>query len=92
MLYKFAIDLGANAVIDWWTHVNIAIIILQTNKPLVEKRRRERMNRCLDELQNLLVDSRNGQSKLEKADILELAVNTIRDIKRQVQSQGVSMG
>jgi len=49
------------------------------------------MNRCLDELQNLLVDSRNGQSKLEKADILELAVNTIRDIKRQVQSQGVYM-
>ncbi|KAF8571495.1 hypothetical protein P879_00859 [Paragonimus westermani] len=59
------------------------------NKPLMEKRRRERINRALDELKSLVTDATitettsaavtsSGQHKLEKADILEQAVAFVR--------------
>ncbi|VDM94950.1 unnamed protein product [Thelazia callipaeda] len=44
-------------------------------KPLMEKRRRARMNECLDQLKHLLLHiSPNQRTKLEKADILEMTV------------------
>ncbi|KAF6039753.1 HLHmgamma [Bugula neritina] len=47
-------------------------------KPIIEKRRRERINNHLEELKNLVCG--NTRSKLEKADILELTVNHLRKL------------
>merc|ERR1712032_1480749 len=56
-------------------------------KPLIEKKRRARINSCLDELKDLMVFALQtvGESisKLEKADVLELTVNHLRKLKRQ---------
>ena len=53
----------------------------------MEKRRRARINECLGELKQLLMDSLkkdgSGYSKLEKADILELTVKYLRNVQRQ---------
>ncbi|CAN7987527.1 unnamed protein product, partial [Ixodes pacificus] len=61
---------------------------LQVSKPLMEKRRRARINRCLSQLKALLVDSSKPESfvlaqsprhaRLEKADILEMTVNHLQ--------------
>ncbi|XP_075764125.1 transcription factor HES-7-like isoform X3 [Pelodiscus sinensis] len=55
----------------------------QMLKPLAEKRRRERINRSLEELRVLLLDRTRQQTlqnrKVEKAEILELAVRYLRD-------------
>ncbi|XP_043473963.1 enhancer of split mbeta protein-like [Leptopilina heterotoma] len=52
-------------------------------KPLLERKRRARINRCLEELKDLMVDALETEgeniSKLEKADILEL---TVRHLQR----------
>lgn len=54
-------------------------------KPLLEKRRRARINHCLTELKDLLVEAYKADisepSKLEKADILELTVRHLRDVR-----------
>ncbi|XP_044002763.1 homeobox protein 5-like isoform X2 [Aphidius gifuensis] len=54
------------------------------NKPLMEKRRRARINQSLAALKTLILDSarleNTKHSKLEKADILEL---TVRHLQRQ---------
>ncbi|KAG5346900.1 HES4 factor, partial [Acromyrmex charruanus] len=54
------------------------------NKPLMEKRRRARINQSLAALKALILDSarleNTKHSKLEKADILEL---TVRHLQRQ---------
>ncbi|XP_059400727.1 enhancer of split mbeta protein-like [Carassius carassius] len=51
-------------------------------KPVIEKKRRDRINQRLDELRTLLLentlDSRLQNPKLEKAEILELTVEYIR--------------
>lgn len=47
---------------------------ISTNKPLMEKRRRARINYSLSNLKTLILDTTSKHSKLEKADILELAV------------------
>ncbi|XP_036379648.1 hairy-related 1 [Megalops cyprinoides] len=51
-------------------------------KPMVEKKRRDRINQSLDELRTLLLsntlDTRLQNPKLEKAEILELTVEYIR--------------
>lgn len=56
----------------------------QANKPLMEKRRRARINQSLAALKALILDSarleNTKHSKLEKADILEL---TVRHLQRQ---------
>ena len=48
-------------------------------KPLLERKRRARINKCLDELKEIMTAALTSQgenvSKLEKADILELTVN-----------------
>ncbi|XP_024646281.1 transcription factor HES-7 [Macaca nemestrina] len=61
-------------------------------KPLVEKRRRDRINRSLEELRLLLLERTRDQNlrnpKLEKAEILEFAVGYLRERSR-VESPGV---
>ena len=56
-------------------------------KPLLERKRRARINACLDELKDLMVFAlqTEGESitKLEKADVLELTVRHLRKLKRQ---------
>ncbi|XP_065155233.1 enhancer of split mgamma protein-like [Atheta coriaria] len=58
-------------------------------KPLLERKRRARINRCLDELKELMVSTLQSEgenvSKLEKADILELTVRHLHTLKRQHQ-------
>merc|ERR1712008_129671 len=56
-------------------------------KPLIERKRRARINSYLDELKDLMVFALQTEgesiSKLEKADVLELTVNHLRKLKRQ---------
>eukprot|EP00092_Neocalanus_flemingeri_P044475 GFUD01049332.1.p1 GENE.GFUD01049332.1~~GFUD01049332.1.p1 ORF type:complete len:220 (+),score=55.52 GFUD01049332.1:26-661(+) len=56
-------------------------------KPLLERKRRARINACLDELKDLMVFAMQTEgesiSKLEKADVLELTVKHLRKLKRQ---------
>ncbi|XP_035227614.1 uncharacterized protein LOC118199859 isoform X2 [Stegodyphus dumicola] len=63
------------------------LTILKASKPLMEKRRRARINHCLAQLKSLVVDpnttERSRQTKLEKADILELTVRHLHEIKRR---------
>lgn len=58
----------------------------QVMKPLLERKRRARINRCLDELKDLMVVTLQAEgenvSKLEKADILELTVRHLHKLKR----------
>ncbi|XP_022916617.1 enhancer of split mgamma protein-like [Onthophagus taurus] len=58
-------------------------------KPMLERKRRARINRCLDELKELMVSALQNEgenvSKLEKADILELTVRHLHNLKRQHQ-------
>lgn len=55
-------------------------------KPLLERKRRARINKCLDELKDLIVDSmrKNDEQfvKLEKADILEMTVQHLRKAEK----------
>nr|KAG5710101.1 hypothetical protein BaRGS_030177 [Batillaria attramentaria] len=61
-------------------------------KPLMEKRRRARINSCLSQLKSLVLQAIKKDSsqfsKLEKADILELTVKHLRALQRQ-QAAGV---
>ncbi|XP_018804568.1 PREDICTED: enhancer of split mdelta protein [Bactrocera latifrons] len=60
----------------------------KVTKPLLERKRRARMNLYLDELKDLIVDTMEAQgehiAKLEKADILELTVNYLRTHKHEI--------
>ncbi|CAF1141737.1 unnamed protein product [Adineta steineri] len=53
-------------------------------KPIMEKRRRERINRSLEELKTLILDNATTNNvrshKLEKADILEMTVKHLRAV------------
>ncbi|XP_072751050.1 uncharacterized protein Dpn [Anoplolepis gracilipes] len=65
----------------------------RSNKPIMEKRRRARINQYLDELKNfILVNEKDPtrHSKLEKADILEMTVKHIQTMQRQHLSTAVS--
>lgn len=53
----------------------------QLRKPIVEKMRRDRINSCIDQLKIILEKEFHKQepnSKLEKADILEMTVSFLR--------------
>lgn len=56
-------------------------------KPMLERKRRARINNCLDELKELMVHAlqTEGESitKLEKADVLELTVRHLKKLRRQ---------
>jgi len=53
-------------------------------KPMLERKRRARINKCLDDLREILVsvlqNDGEGITRLEKADILELTVNHVRKL------------
>ncbi|KAB7504092.1 Protein deadpan [Armadillidium nasatum] len=61
--------------------------IRKSNKPIMEKRRRARINTCLNELKSLILDALkkdpSRHSKLEKADILEMTVKHLQAVQRQ---------
>ncbi len=56
-------------------------------KPLLERKRRARINKCLDELKDLMVYALQSEgeniAKLEKADVLELTVRHLQKLKKQ---------
>ncbi|XP_061400344.1 enhancer of split m7 protein [Musca vetustissima] len=59
-------------------------------KPLLERKRRARINKCLDDLKDLMAEcfkQEGGDStqKFEKADILEVTVEHLRKLKAQKQ-------
>ncbi|KAM4562514.1 hairy-related 3 [Odontesthes bonariensis] len=57
----------------------------KVSKPLMEKKRRARINQCLDELKTLLESYYSScirKRKLEKADILELTVKHMRNLQK----------
>ncbi|XP_022910726.1 protein hairy-like [Onthophagus taurus] len=62
----------------------------RSNKPIMEKRRRARINNCLNELKGLILEATKRDparhSKLEKADILEMTVRYLQDNKSKEQS------
>nr|KAG5692971.1 hypothetical protein BaRGS_032403 [Batillaria attramentaria] len=64
----------------------------KSSKPIMEKRRRARINASLAELKSLLLEviKKEGarHSKMEKADILEMAVKHLRQIQRQQYTAG----
>jgi len=72
----------------------------KVTKPLLERQRRARINRCLDELKEILVSGlqNDGENvaRLEKADILELTVRHMTKLQQQhnkmvrAQSQGTT--
>ncbi|XP_012264893.1 protein hairy [Athalia rosae] len=59
----------------------------RSNKPIMEKRRRARINNCLNDLKTLILDAMKKDparhSKLEKADILEMTVKHLETLQRQ---------
>ncbi|KAL7851713.1 hypothetical protein AOLI_G00220690 [Acnodon oligacanthus] len=57
----------------------------KTRKPLVEKKRRARINESLQELRNLITET-ELQAKMENAEVLELTVKRVENIL-QHQSQ-----
>ncbi|KAG7167301.1 deadpan-like 7 [Homarus americanus] len=64
-------------------------------KPLMERKRRERINTSLNDLARLLTEAHlvnaeapGKQTKLEKADILELTVKHLKDLKTQQVPDG----
>uniref|UniRef100_A0A671U252 BHLH domain-containing protein n=1 Tax=Sparus aurata TaxID=8175 RepID=A0A671U252_SPAAU len=63
---------------------------LQLRKPLVEKLRRERINSSIEQLKSLLGPDflkQQPDSKLEKADILEMTVCVLRRLQQQHHQQ-----
>ncbi|XP_043978021.1 transcription factor HES-5-like [Gambusia affinis] len=59
-------------------------------KPVVEKLRRERINSSIEQLKSLLAPEflkQQPESKLEKADILEMTVCFLRQLQKQKQQQ-----
>ncbi|KAI5711116.1 hypothetical protein M8J76_002116 [Diaphorina citri] len=66
----------------------------KSNKPIMEKRRRARINNCLNELKSLILEAMRKDparhSKLEKADILEMTVKHLQNVQRQQLSVAVA--
>ncbi|GLV44499.1 hairy [Carabus blaptoides fortunei] len=67
-------------------------------KPLMEKRRRARMNDSLETLKHILLESSTNHvsrhpstvSKMDKADILELTVQFIQELLQKTNSSAAS--
>ncbi|KAK6751831.1 hypothetical protein RB195_003325 [Necator americanus] len=68
----------------------------KTNKPMMEKKRRARINHCLSELKEILICDKHasaGHAKWEKADILEMTVDylkKLRNLRDQPSTQTVT--
>uniref|UniRef100_H2YF02 BHLH domain-containing protein n=1 Tax=Ciona savignyi TaxID=51511 RepID=H2YF02_CIOSA len=57
----------------------------KTNKPIMEKKRRERINKCLEDLKTIVLTAVSEESrpnKLEKADILEMTVRYLKSLQQ----------
>ncbi|XP_030376173.1 enhancer of split mbeta protein [Scaptodrosophila lebanonensis] len=58
-------------------------------KPMLERKRRARINKCLDELKDIMVEclTQEGEhiTRLEKADILELTVEHMKKLRAHKQ-------
>uniref|UniRef100_A0A671U3X3 BHLH domain-containing protein n=1 Tax=Sparus aurata TaxID=8175 RepID=A0A671U3X3_SPAAU len=68
----------------------MAPTITALRKPLVEKLRRERINSSIEQLKSLLGPDflkQQPDSKLEKADILEMTVCVLRRLQQQHHQQ-----
>lgn len=52
-------------------------------KPLVEKRRRARFNKSLEELKHLVPEMAHGAIRMDKADILELTVSHLKALQEE---------
>ncbi|XP_077428499.1 hairy-related 9 [Vanacampus margaritifer] len=65
----------------------------KSSKPIMEKRRRARINESLGQLKTLILDAlkkdSSRHSKLEKADILEMTVKHLRNLQRAQLSAAV---
>lgn len=65
----------------------------KASKPIMEKRRRARINESLNELKVLILEAMRKDnscySKLEKADILEMTVQHLKNLKNQQVSAGI---
>lgn len=75
------------------SEIDVAIANRKFAKTCVEKKRRDRINRCLEELKDLMsqTDDKARYQKLEKAEILEMAVNYMKSLrKNQGQSTDTS--
>ncbi|XP_076448430.1 uncharacterized protein LOC143285102 [Babylonia areolata] len=55
---------------------------------IIEKRRRDRMNNCLADLSRLIPTSylKQGQGRIEKTEIIEMAIKHIKTLQAQVES------
>lgn len=66
----------------------------KSNKPIMEKKRRARINSCLSQLKTLVLEAMRKDSsqysKLEKADILEMTVKHLRNLQRQQMSTALA--
>ncbi|XP_075047348.1 transcription factor HES-3 [Mixophyes fleayi] len=65
------------------------VLLLQVSKPLMEKKRRARINVSLEQLKSLLEKNYSQnirKRKLEKADILELTVKYMKTLQNAVQA------
>ncbi|XP_022237504.1 transcription factor HES-4-A-like isoform X1 [Limulus polyphemus] len=67
----------------------------RSTKPIMERKRRERINNSLGELKNLVLDSlkkdNSRHSKLEKADILEMTVKHLQNMQlKQLEIRATS--
>ena len=79
-----------NIIIFTFTFTFMKIILFyifqQIMKPLLERKRRARINKCLDELKDIMTAALQSQgenvSKLEKADILELTVRHLHKMQQ----------
>ncbi|XP_077998418.1 transcription factor HES-1-A-like [Glandiceps talaboti] len=67
----------------------------KSSKPIMEKRRRARINESLSQLKTLILDAMkkdsSRHSKLEKADILEMTVKYLRNVQRQQMSAALTL-
>ncbi|XP_040910782.1 transcription factor HES-1-B-like [Toxotes jaculatrix] len=66
----------------------------KSSKPIMEKRRRARINESLGQLKTLILDAlkkdTSRHSKLEKADILEMTVKHLRNLQRLQMTAAVN--
>ncbi|XP_040284271.1 transcription factor HES-1 [Bufo bufo] len=66
----------------------------KSSKPIMEKRRRARINESLSQLKTLILDAlkkdSSRHSKLEKADILEMTVKHLRNLQRVQMTAALS--
>ncbi|KAL3054598.1 hypothetical protein OYC64_017518 [Pagothenia borchgrevinki] len=66
----------------------------KSSKPIMEKRRRARINESLGQLKTLILDAlkkdSSRHSKLEKADILEMTVKHLRNLQRLQMAAAVN--